>query len=282
MSEIVYRHSEQRNVARVIPDLIRNREVLRDLIWKDIRVRYRYAAMGFLWAVLEPVAMMLVLWFVFTQVFDFKSGMPGLDPNHSFAVLLLCGLVPWQFTSATLSAATKSLVENQNLVQKVHFPREIVPLAAVGNCLVNVVIGSVLLLIIHAITGGTFGVGLVAVPFVFAIQFALVIGLALLLSCLNVYFRDVSYIVDVGLIFGFYATPIIYTQAMVAGRLPQLLWLYSANPMVGLISAYRSALMDGQFPALSLLLWPALFAVVSLVVGVVVFRRNAPTISDHI
>ena len=125
-------------------------------------------------------------------------------------------------------------------------------------------------------------------PLILAIQVALIAGLGLLCASLNVYYRDVGYMVDVGLTLGFYASPVFYSLADIQDRVapfPQgdtLLHLYMLNPMAGILTAYRQALLDNSAPDLSLLVWPALCAVLALAVGTMVFRRNAPVLADYL
>ncbi len=285
MGAYVYTGSDQRRITRVIPDLIRHRELLMELIWKDLRVRYRYAAVGFLWAVLEPLCMTVILSLVFFILVPSKTGQHGLTP-----LLVLGGYVPWQFFSNSILTATRSLVDNPHLVKKVAFPREIIPLAAVGGGLVNLVIGIVLLGVIGAFLGLRPGIELLYLPLVLTILIAMAIGLSLLLSSLNVYFHDVSYLASVALMFAFYASPVFYSIDLVRGALeqhgaPRLLYLYLANPMAGLIGAFRQAVgvpIESPAPIPHMLVWPAICAVLLLAVGVVVFRRNAPTLSDNL
>jgi len=285
MSEVVYTNTQQGRVSGIVRDLIRARELLIDLIWKDLRVRYRYALMGFVWAVLEPVAMMLILTFVFTVVFKAKTAIVQGEGDPPFAVMLLCGLVPWQFLASALTAGTRSLIDSQNLIKKGYFPREVVPLAAVSTGLVNLVIGCVVLLVVHVALGGTIGLGLVWFPVVFAIQFVLTVGLVLFLSCVNVYFRDVGYLVGVGIVFGFYATPVFYPLELVmehAAAHPVLLQTYLLNPMAELNTAYREILFQNRFPDVMLLVRPCVAAVACLAVGLVTFRRHSPVLSDYL
>ncbi len=282
-SDTFYTDTQQHKVSRIIPDLIRSREILWDLVTKGLRVRYRFAALGFLWAVLQPLLMTLILTFVFVYVFEMRFGDAGDGIPYAIAPFLLCALVPWQFFAASLSGSTKSLLDNANIIKKIYFPREVIPLAAVLDRMVNLLIGFVLLLIIHKCFGGTFGMSIIWLPVIFAIQFVIIIGMSLILSSAYVFFRDVEQLVEVVLMFGFYATPIFYELSMVRGRLalhPWLYKLYLANPMAGLITAYRQALLDGNTPDLALLAWPAAFAVISLVCGALLFRRNASKYAD--
>ncbi len=287
MQSSTYTAAQQSSLKRLIPDLVRSRELLLDLVSKELRVRYRIAAMGFFWAVLHPLLMMAVLTFVFG--FVLREGLAiEPDPNDlPFHVIVLSGLIPWQFFAAGLSTATNSLVDNRELVKKVYFPREIVPFASVLDWMVNFLIGGVLLLLVHALSGGSFGTGMLWAAPIFAIEFTLILGLALILSSLNVFFRDIKYIIDVAVVFGFYATPVFYQLDTVrdsglAEEQPWLVTAYLANPMAGLITAYRDVLQHHRVDEPLLLVWPAIAAAGFLALGAVIFRRNAPKLADHL
>jgi len=282
--------SHTRNSAlRTLPrDLIQSRELLMDLVRKDLRVRYRYAAAGFLWAALEPLAYMAVLTFVFQWVLAPRTGPAMFGEGIPYAAGLLCGLVFWQFSAHTLTAATNSLIDNQNLVKKVNFTREVVPLAAFGYPCVALAIGFVILIVVHLALGGHLGPGLLWLPVILGLQFAITLGAALIAAAGNVRFRDVGYLVSVALVLGFYASPVFYDLDWVlaaagAGHLPaRLLTLYLCNPMTELLEAYRQTILEGRSPDLWLLAWPSIFAAVTLPTGAIVFRRNAPSFSDFV
>ncbi len=283
MQGLTYTHRHPTQVRRLLPDLIRHRRLLFDLVSKDLRVRYRFTAMGFLWAILEPLMMTLILYFVFGYVFQFQRG-TGETPFY--AVSLLCGLVFWQFFSRSLTAGVRSLVDHENLVSKVYFPRELVPLSVMGTNLVNLIIGTVILMVLFLALGGRPGASVFWMLPALVIQMGLVAGLLLLLSCLHVFYRDVAYIVDVVMVMGFYASPIFYTyethvRPALEGH-PWALALYTANPMVGLLTVYRQALVVGGTPDLDLLLWPAFFAALALGVGAWLFRRKSGVLADYL
>lgn len=285
MSQVHYTNAQQRQISRVIPDLVRARELLLDLIIKDLRARYRYAVMGFLWAVVEPLALTVILTVVFT--FFFESRLPGGQTANavSYPVKVLAGLTLWQFFSQGLSRATRSILDNRSLVQKVYFAREVLPLSAIGGCFVNVMISLGILVGLHCALGGRPEATWLYVPVIIAFEVALVIGLSFVFASLNVRFHDVSYIVDVGLVFGFYVSPVFYfleEHVQTAVSNPWLVRAYLANPVAGLITAFREAFLYGQVPDAGLLVWPAILAAAVLGIGVVVFRRNAGLMADNL
>ena len=287
MSGVYYTSARQGGMGGLFRDLARGRYLMRDLVWKELRARYRNAMMGFLWAVLQPVLMMAILTFVFGFIFKGRIQELGVGTEHPYPVFLLCGLVPWQFMCIALSSGVHSLIESQELIKKVCFPRELIPLAAIANCLVNLAIGFVTLIVVRLILEGigSLGTGLLWVPLIFTIQLALIVGVTLALSSLNIYFRDVGYMIEVALTFGFYATPIFYPLSKVAAVTQGQGWLYHAymfNPMAGIVLAYRQALLGNHAPDFALLAWPACAAATALILGAAIFRRNAPTFADYL
>lgn len=285
MGGLTYASERQRQVWRVFPDLIRSRELLFDLVWKDLRARYRYAVMGFLWAVIEPLMFMLILAFVFSFVLADKASLAGGGGARPFPVMLLSGLIFWQYFTAALTSATVSLVDGRNLVKKVHFTREVIPIAACCVPLVNLCIGFLLLLMLHLVMGGCVSLATLWILAVFFVQFVLTVGLGLLLSCGHVLFRDVGNTVAVGLMFGFYASPVFYPLELVrnAASLPSwVVTAYMANPMAGLLTCYRQILFEQRFPDMNLLAWPVCCAGLVFLAGVILFRRNAPTMADFL
>ncbi len=288
MSKPFYTNEYPTQLRRLIPDLLRGRELLFDLVWKDVRIRYRYAMLGLMWAVIEPLFMMLVLTFVISVVFQIQPGRRPENAGPGFdAVFILAGLLTWQFLAAALTSSARSLIDGENLVTKVNFPREVLPLAAIGSACVNLVIGLVLLSVLHLAF-----VGMPPATAGWAAALVLVVvllaaGLGLLISTLNLAFRDVGYITNAALLFGFYATPVFYSPSMVENALAarDLDWLYPiyfANPMAGTITAIRDALFYGQTPSASLIAWPIACAAGSFAAGLIVFRRRAGTLADQV
>lgn len=280
----MYSSANAGDLRRLPRDLIRYRRLLWSLVSKELRARYRYASIGFAWALLYPLMMMMILAIVFTRIIDIRA-MGGESPysNQPYALVILCGLVFWQFSSNAINRAAASLIDNRGLVSKVYFPREVVPLAAVAEAVVNCLLAVGLLLVIQTVAGARPGVALLYVPFIFAIQVSMLIGVGLMLSMLNARYRDVQYLVEVIVLFGFYMTPVFYELSWPRAELSDGLFrLYCANPMVGLVSAYREAILGNRVPDMSLLIWPAAFAALSLIFGGIVFRRSTATVADYV
>ena len=279
MTAPVYTNTTARQLRRIPNDLLRSRHLLLDLISKEIRVRYRYAVMGFLWTILEPLFLMLVLTFILRYVFNFRFGEDASIASDAMQVL--CALLAWQFFANGLATSTASIVDNRSLVTKVSFPREALPLASVGVALFHFILGAAVFVVLYTIASGLPAVHALAIPLLFCVQIAMVAGLGLLFSCLNASFRDISYIVNTGIFFGFYASPVFYSPAMVQASLPDFYRYYFINPMAGLITAYRQ-LLDGVWPSAGMLAWPIAFAAIALAAGLFVFRRSSPTLADKL
>jgi len=280
MQRAIYSPAAASRPWRFLPDLIRHREVLARLVAKDLKVRYRYALIGFAWAVLEPLFLTLILAFVFTMVFDIRGEAAGIDTARQYAALILIAIIPWQFFSTGLTAAVNSLVDNRTLIAKVSFMREVVPLAAIGVAMANFLIAfPVMLVVVSLLVWGLPGIGALYMLALVLIQVALVAGIGLLLACGNAYFRDISYMTGVALTFLFYASPVLYVVEMVPAR---FYYFYMLNPMACLIEAYRYCLIENAMPSAQLLAWPIVAALLSLVAGIVLFRRLSPNLADQL
>ena len=218
----------------------------RDLLWlltlRELRVRYARALLGAAWAVLLPLAMMGVF-----LVLDFGRLFPE---GHAFsevpyALYAFCGLLFWNHFSASLTQATPSLVISGQMIKKSAFPREFIPLSRVLALLVDVAVGGVFLAGILLWSGRPVGAAVLAVPLVFLLQVAFTTGLALLLAAGNMFFRDVHYLVQVGVVLAMFATSVVYP---VAPSHPVARAVLAWNPMSAYLDAYRGAILLGRWP----------------------------------
>jgi lipopolysaccharide transport system permease protein len=221
-------------------DLWRYRELFYFLAWRDILVRYKQTVIGIAWALIRPFLTMLVFTFVFNRVAKLHA-----PPGIPYGLMVFAALLPWQFFSTALSEASNSLIVNSNLVSKVYFPRLVVPAGAVITSFVDFLITVVLLAGLMAWYGFMPGWQLLALPLFVILAFASSMGISLWLCALNVEYRDFRYIVPFIVQFGLYVSPVGFSSEIVPAKWQ---FLYSLNPMVGVIDGFRWTLLRGEFP----------------------------------
>ena len=234
---------------------------LRNLVLKDFRVRYRNMSLGVFWSLLNPLVMMAVLSFVFSVVIP--------SPNVN-ALYLLCGLVPFNFFTIGWISGTSSLIENAGLVKRVPLPREIIPLASVLSNTLHLLIQIGLLLTLALVFRKGVNIYWLWLPVIWGLEVILVCGMALIFSALNVYTRDIRYVVESANMLLFWLVPIFYSFP--SSSEPFAI-IYNYNPLAAMIFALRSILLEGVAPPASLLWRLAASSVGMLVLGFVVFRR---------
>lgn len=240
-------------------DIVRHRFILENLVAKNLKALYRNMALGFFWSILNPLVMVVVLTIVQLRFFGASSDYPSL---------LMVGLIPYNFFAYCLSGSASSIISNASLVKKVKFPRQILPVSVIVTSSVHFAIQALLIvatLILFRPPQPILGAQLLWLPIVLGLNLALVMGLALLVSALNVVYRDVQYIVDSALTVLFWMSPVVYDASNLAAGPAWQYWAYFANPLAGILAAYRSVLYHGSSPDLVAL---GMAAAVTLVVGV--------------
>lgn len=255
-------------------DLWRYRELFYFLAWRDILVRYKQTIIGMAWALIRPFLTMIVFSVVFGALAKLPSG------GVPYPILVFSALLPWQFFSNALSECSNSLIGNANLISKVYFPRLIVPASAVIVSFVDFLVSGMILLGLMAWYNFVPSWRIMTLPLFILIAFAASMGAGLWLAALNVKYRDFRYIVPFIVQFGLYISPVGFSSTIVP---EQWRWLYSLNPMVGVIDGFRWAILGGEFNlyipgfALSLGLVALLF-----VSGIWYFRKVERTFADVI
>jgi len=215
----------------------------RELLWtwalRDIKVRYTQTVMGVAWAILQPFSMMVI----FTVVFSLFMKVP--TDGIPYPIFSYSALLPWSFFASSISFGVPSVVNNSNLVTKIYFPREVFPIAAVMASFADFLVAAVIFMGMMVFYRVAPSWALLTVPLTLIIQILLTLGVVLLASALNVFYRDVRFVIPLVTQLWMYATPIIYPVSIV----PE--WLrpaYSLNLMVGIIDAYRKTILAGQWP----------------------------------
>jgi ABC-2 type transport system permease protein len=266
-------------------DLLRYRELLVNLVRKELRVKYKNSVLGFVWSMLNPALYLVIFWIVFTKFLG--ASIP------SFPIYLLSGLLAWNLWSGSLGGSVTSLIGNANLVTKVYFPREILPLATIGANLMNFFFQFVVL--IGALVLFRYEVGpeaLLLVPSALAVELVMLVGFTLIVAVLNVYFRDVQHLLELVTLAWFWMTPIVYQSQVVQQKGSSLFKLYMLNPMAPVVLAFQRGIygqVDGVLPDGATLGWyfrhlgyVAVGAVVLLAIGWTIFRRLESRLAEEL
>jgi lipopolysaccharide transport system permease protein len=253
-------------------ELWARRGLLAMMVWRDIVVRYKQTAMGVSWALLRPIATMLVFTFVFGKLANLPSN------GAPYALLVFSGLLPWLFFSASFSDASNSVIGNGNIVSKVYFPRLIIPVTSVLVGLVDFLVALLVYSVLALVYGHPPGWEVLALPLFLAQLCLLILGCSLWVSALGVWYRDFRHLLPVVLQLGAYLSPVGFASSVLPAK-----WflLYSLNPMVGIIDGFRWSLLGGGQP----LHWTAVAISVSMTLllllpGLRFFRRSEPHFAD--
>lgn len=214
------------------------RELLYVLTIRDIKVRYKQTALGFAWAIIQPVMMMVV----FSIFFGHLAQMPS--EGFPYPIFVYAALLPWTFFANSITNSANSLVGSANLVSKVYFPRIIIPLSSVGSGLVDFAVSAAVLLLLMIYYGVGLTLHLLMAPVLVAAAVLTALGVGTCLAALNVAYRDFRYVVPFLVQFWLFATPVVYPATLVPRNWQWVLYL---NPMAGVIEGFRSAFLDRPF-----------------------------------
>ena len=257
--------------------LLRYRALIQGLVARDLKARYRGSVLGFLWSFLNPLLLLLIYTFVFTIVMPSERG-AGLQP---FSVFLFCGILPWTWFSSSLLESSNVLIAGANLIRKVLFPAEVLPIVTVLAGMVHFLLGlpilAIFILYFHVPIVGT---DLLWLPVIIAVQLVLTLGLALILSSITVHFRDVRDLLTNLVTIWFFATPIVYPIT----RPPEnVRWLLNLNPFTHLVVAYQHVLFfPGPYTEWRSLLALGGVSILVFVFGYLVFDRLRDTLAEEV
>ncbi|MGI5836281.1 MAG: ABC transporter permease [Chloroflexota bacterium] len=243
------------------------------LMWtlREIKVRYKQSILGGAWAVLQPLSLTLV----FTVVFSYLVRVPS--DGIPYPIFAYSAVLPWTLLATSISFAVPSLVNNSSLVTKIYFPREIIPLASIGAAIIDFLVAALIfigMMILFRIPPTSSLIWLLPL---LLIQIALMIGVSLLASAINVFYRDIRLVVPLALQIWMYASPVIYPVSVVP---ESLRLLYMLNPMAGLITSYRRVILEYQPPLAMDLLVAAAVSLLLCVLGYSYFKRWEPGFAD--
>jgi len=271
-----------------LKEYVGGRELLANLTLRELRGKYKRSVLGWGWSLLNPLASIAIYWLVF-GIF-LKIDPPTGDPSglSSFVLFLVCALLPWNFFQTGVETSPDTLISNGNLIKKVYFPREILVIASTASILVTLGIELAVLGVILLFAGNMVLPWIPVLVVLVAIQFVLVLGLAMLLSVLNFYFRDVKHFVSLAMKILFYTVPVVYPLSLVpkhkevAGMSIPVRQIYELNPLVAMVECYRAVLYDLRFPPLGDFAYFLVWALALLAFGWWVFTKLEPRLAEEV
>ncbi|MFH0936999.1 MAG: ABC transporter permease [Candidatus Daviesbacteria bacterium] len=256
-----------------IQDLIKYKDLFWQLTLREIKAKYKQSVLGYAWVVLVPLMNMVVLSIIFSNLFRVPTG------NIPYPIYLFVALVPWIFLSNAITTSTSSIISNSSLITKVSLPREILPISVICARLFDLLIMALILIVFLFIFHIQLQFNLIWVPLILIIQLMLIIGMSLILSATNVFFRDIEHAIGVLLTIWMYLTPVIYSPALIPSHLKIL---FNLNPMAGIIESYRAVILYGHFPSWDLLSYSALTSTGILLLGFWYFKKRSKYFADVI
>ena len=242
----------------IFKNLYQYRELLKTNVQKEIRGKYKGSFLGILWSFLNPLLLVLVFPYIMKTNVD------------NYLIFLIVAIIPWNFFTTCITTGCNCVWINGGIIKKVYFPREILPVSVIVAGLINFLISCVIILLFLLFGGVGISIQLLWLPFLAIIQSLLSLGLLFILSAINVYVRDVEYLVAFLLNLLFYATPILYTADMFPEKIRWILYL---NPMTHLIDAYRSIFYYQTIPNISSLFYIAFLSFMILIIGYLIFKK---------
>lgn len=250
-------------MLKKIKELFDYREMIASLVKKDLRGRYKSSVLGFLWTFINPLCQIVVYTLVFSQIFRM-----GVDRYYLFLTVVM---IPWVFFSSSILGGAMSVVSQQDLVKKIYFPREVLPISFVTSCFVNMLLSFIVVFVVIAVSG--IGINLTALlflPLVMIIEYLLALGITMITSACTVYLRDLEHIMGVVMMAWIYMTPVMYDISYVPDHLLPIFYL---NPMTSVAVAYRDILYYKQIPQMQNLLTAVVVGILSLFIGSVIFAK---------
>jgi len=253
------------------------RELLLVFTKKELKVKYKNSALGFLWSFINPLVLAVVYTFVFSVVV--KTSVK----DHPFVLYLIIGLLPWNFFTIAVSMCSGSIIGNSNLVKKVAFPKELIPLAIVLSSFINFLLEMSVILVILVFLGYNFIPYIPLLLFTVFLHLVVTTGFGFIFASLTVYFRDIEQLITIILLVWFFATPIVYPLGDIATKsTAAALFLKIANPLTSIILLYRQSLLYLSWPSLSLLLYAIGGSFVVLLIGYTLFQKLSPNFAKEV
>ncbi|MBP3266106.1 MAG: ABC transporter permease [Clostridiales bacterium] len=246
-----------------LKEIYEYRLMVYSLVKRDLRGKYKGSVLGFMWTFVNPLLQLLVYNMVFSIIM--RAGV------EKFYLYLFVGLIPWLFFSAAITGGSTCIIAQKDLIKKIRFPREIIPISFVTSQFVNMLLSFIVVIIVSVVSGVKLTVGgILCLPVIMLVEYMMALGIALISSSLTVYFRDLEHILAIVAMAWLYATPICYPETMVPEK---YLSLYRLNPVTPVVNAYRDVLYYGKTPDLTTLLLAAGIGLITILLGVLIFGK---------
>ena len=246
----------------IFQKIYKYRELLKTNVKKEIRGRYKNSILGVMWSFLNPLLQLAVYSIIFGAL------LAGGDPTYH--IYICVALIPWTYFTTAITQAAFTVIGNADIIKKVYFPREILPISVVTSGAVNFVISTIIILAFVLGSGIGLSWYLLLYPFILIIQYILLLGISFIVSSITVYFRDLEHIIGVILMAAFYGTPIVYKLEQLPANLQVIMQL---NPMTHLINAYRDIFYYHQMPNMKILLLLLGISIILTIVGYFIFKK---------
>lgn len=247
-----------------LKELYDYRQMIFSLVRKDLRGRYKGSVLGFLWTFINPLFQLLVYTIAFSFILP--------SPIEKYYLHLFVALIPWIFFSSSVQGGANSIIAAKDMVSKIYFPREVIPISYVTSCFVNMLLSFIIIFAVVIFSGvGLNFLAVLCLPVIMFVEYIMALGMAMLFSAITVFFRDMEHILSIITMAWIYLTPVLYPIDMIENKTIQR--LFYINPMTSVIVAYRDVLYYAKVPDLSTLLIAFGFGVLILFVGSFVFSR---------
>ncbi|WP_444196142.1 ABC transporter permease [Dialister succinatiphilus] len=247
----------------IFKELYAYREMLRSLVHRDLRGRYKGSVLGFLWTFLNPLLQLAVYTILFSHII--RMGI------HDYYLFLFVALIPWMFFSSSIMGGSTSILSNQSMVTKIYFPREVLPISVVTGAFVNMLYCFIVVLAVVLVFSDHVNfVAWLYLPVIAIIEYVLALGFALIAAAVTVYIRDLEHILGIVTMAWQFLTPVMYGIDMVPD---EYLFIFNLNPMSPIIVAYRDILYYGRIPHMETLISALVFGILFAILGFIVFGR---------
>lgn len=257
-------------LKQLIAPFLSHKYLLSQLTLREIKARYKQSIMGYAWVLLNPLFQLLIYSFVFSIIFRFPTN------NIPYPIFLFAGLIPWIYLQTSITASTLSLVDNADLLRKIYFPREVFIYAIFLAKAVDFFFASFLLIIFMLFYRVEFHSSIIFIVPLIIIQIILGIGISFFTATLNLFYRDIQYLINLFLLMWLYLTPVVYPLSMVP---KEYVFIYKLNPMVGIIEGYRSTLFGYPFDT-GIIFLSALVSILIFIMGFIVFKKSEKVFAD--